>query len=95
MPTYTVVIYSEPEGGFSVAVPALPGCHTQGETLQEAFRMAEDVISLYLEDLIEDREPIPEDVANFTVRLGDAERAEVFRVRVAEPQAAEPVASRA
>ena len=32
----TAIVYPEPEaGGFSAEVPALPGCHTQGETLEE------------------------------------------------------------
>lgn len=31
-----VLLQPEPEGGYSVSVPALPGCHSQGETLEEA-----------------------------------------------------------
>jgi predicted RNase H-like HicB family nuclease len=34
--TLTAIVYSEPEaGGYSAEVPALPGCYTQGETLDE------------------------------------------------------------
>ena len=34
--TLTAVIYPEPDaGGYSASIPALPGCHTQGETLEE------------------------------------------------------------
>jgi predicted RNase H-like HicB family nuclease len=34
--TLTALVYSEPEiGGYSAEVPALPGCYTQGETLEE------------------------------------------------------------
>lgn len=34
--TLTAVVHPEPDaGGFSAEVPALPGCHTQGETLDE------------------------------------------------------------
>lgn len=34
--TVTALVYPEPEaGGFSASVPALPGCHTEGETLDE------------------------------------------------------------
>ena len=60
--TYTVVLMREPDGGYSVSVPALKGCHTQGETLAEALLMAEDAMRLYLEVLEEDGKPIPEDV---------------------------------
>lgn len=44
------VIYEEAfEGGYVVYVPSLPGCHTQGETIEEAERNVKEAISLYLE----------------------------------------------
>jgi antitoxin HicB len=46
---FEVVLQPEEEGGFSVSVPALPGCHTQGETHDEALAMAKDAIEGYLE----------------------------------------------
>ena len=43
---YTVVLIPEPEeGGYSVIVPALPGCVTQGDTIEEAIAMAQDAIA--------------------------------------------------
>jgi antitoxin HicB len=48
---FEVVLQPEEEGGFSVSVPALPGCHTQGETHDEALAMAKDAIEGYLEVL--------------------------------------------
>lgn len=47
--TYTVVLESEVEGGFSVVVPALPEIHTQGETAEEATINAREAILLALE----------------------------------------------
>ena len=35
MRTYAVVIHEDPEGGFWGEVPALPGCYSQGETINE------------------------------------------------------------
>ena len=35
MATYLVVVHQEPEGGYWGEVPALPGCYSQGETLNE------------------------------------------------------------
>lgn len=59
---YTVILHPEPEaGGYSVTVPALPGCVTQGETIEEAIAMARDAISLYIQSLADDGEPIPEE----------------------------------
>ncbi|GEM_PF-1061447 len=39
---YTVIYTLEPEGGFTVTVPSLPGCVTYGKDLAEAKKMAED-----------------------------------------------------
>lgn len=59
---YTVILYPDPdEGGYSVTVPALPGCVTQGETLEEAIAMAKDAIRLYIETLLAEGELIPEE----------------------------------
>ncbi|PIR85717.1 antitoxin HicB [Candidatus Kaiserbacteria bacterium CG10_big_fil_rev_8_21_14_0_10_44_10] len=46
--TYQVVLTPEPEGGFTVTVPALPGCISYGKTVAEAQFMAADAISCYL-----------------------------------------------
>ncbi len=37
--------------GYTVTVPALPGCITYGEDVEEAISMAEEVIELYIEEL--------------------------------------------
>ncbi len=58
---YTIILYSQPkEGGYSVQAPALPGCVTQRDTLEEAIAMARDAIQLQISAMIEDGEPIPE-----------------------------------
>ena len=60
MTRYTVVLHPDPdEGGFTVTVPALPGCITEGETLDEALANAREAIELRLEVLMEDGQPIP------------------------------------
>lgn len=59
--TYRILLTPEEEGGFSVSVPALPGCFTEGETIEEAIEMAKEAISLYVESLEEDGEPVPDD----------------------------------
>jgi antitoxin HicB len=56
---FEVVLQPEAEGGFSVSVPALPGCHTQGETREEALEMAKDAVEGYLEVLAEEGRPLP------------------------------------
>ncbi len=59
---YTVIFEPAKEGGFVVYVPSLPGCHTQGETLDEAYEMAQDAIYGYIKTLRELKEEIPKEV---------------------------------
>jgi len=47
---YQAVFQEETEGGYSVWVPDLPGCASQGETLEEALENIKEAIELYLED---------------------------------------------
>lgn len=58
--TYTVFLQPEPEGGYTVTCPALPGLVSYGQSLEEARAMAADAIRGYIECLREDCEPIPE-----------------------------------
>ena len=59
---YTIILHPEPEaGGYSVTVPALPGCVTQGETLEEAITMAKDAIRLYVESLLAEGKTVAEE----------------------------------
>jgi predicted RNase H-like HicB family nuclease len=55
---YAVVIHEDPEGGFWAEVPALPGCYSQGETVDELERNIREAIAGVLEVLREQgREP--------------------------------------
>ena len=57
--SYTVIFEPAEEGGFTVTVPALPGCITEGDNFEEAREMAKEAIQCYLEGLAKDKEPIP------------------------------------
>ncbi len=61
MRTYSIVVDPDASGGFTVTVPALPGCTTQGETLEECVDHAREAITLFLEDLSASGEAIPEE----------------------------------
>lgn len=50
---YRVLLRREPEGGYTVTVPVLPGCVSYGATVDEACEMAREAIALYIEDLAE------------------------------------------
>jgi antitoxin HicB len=52
---FTVLLFEEPEGGYSVEVPELPGCFTEGDTLSEALANAREAIECYRDP----GEPLP------------------------------------
>ena len=62
---YRILLREEPEGGYTVTVPSLPGCITYGETISEAIAMAREAITLYLESLATHGEPIPTEEHTF------------------------------
>ena len=51
--SYRILLRKEPEGGYTVIVPSLPGCVTYGENIEEAMEMAKEAIELYIESLKE------------------------------------------
>lgn len=57
---YPACMYEEDDGGYSVEVPDLKGCCTQGNTLQEALEMAQDAALGWILTSIEDNEEIPQ-----------------------------------
>jgi len=67
--SYSVFYEQAPEGGYAAFVPALPGCHTQGETLEETERNVKEAIALYLESLAAHGEAIPEEGPSFQGRV--------------------------
>lgn len=62
---YNLIFKPEPEGGFTVIVPSLPGCISFGKNLVEAKEMARDAILGYIESLKKHGESIPSDDASF------------------------------
>jgi predicted RNase H-like HicB family nuclease len=59
--TYKVVVHREPKGGYWAEVPALPGCVSQGETIEELQTNVREAMEGYLEVLREEGRQ-PEDV---------------------------------
>lgn len=67
--SYSVFYEQAPEGGYVAFVPALPGCHTQGETLEKAERNVIEAIAVYLESLRAHRDAIPVEGPSFQGRV--------------------------
>ncbi|MDA8210276.1 MAG: toxin-antitoxin system HicB family antitoxin [Clostridia bacterium] len=57
---YRVVLYPAVEGGYVVEMPDLPGCLSQGETVEEAYTMIRDAQKLWLKTALELGREIPE-----------------------------------
>ena len=57
--SYQINLVPEPEGGYTVLVPSLPGCVSFGATVEEATVHAREAIELHLENLAAHRDPIP------------------------------------
>jgi predicted RNase H-like HicB family nuclease len=58
---YVVIAHPDETGGYWTEVPALPGCGSQGETLEEAIAMTKDAVEGVLQVLQAHGKPIPED----------------------------------
>jgi len=58
---YTIILEKEDDGGYHAFCPALPGCHTQGDSFDSAMENVKDAIKLYIESLKAHFEPIPEE----------------------------------
>jgi antitoxin HicB len=59
MAKFLVYLEAAEEGGYIVTCPQLPGCVTQGETVEEALTMIKDAIQGYITSLRKHGEPIP------------------------------------
>jgi predicted RNase H-like HicB family nuclease len=63
MKVYDFTVLLEPDeetGGYVVSCPALPGCYSQGDTIDEALENIKEAILLCLEDMRAQNQPIPD-----------------------------------
>jgi predicted RNase H-like HicB family nuclease len=62
MVQYTIILWPEPEeGGYSVLVPALPGCTTHGHSITECIERAQEAIAGHIEALQASGEQVPDE----------------------------------
>ncbi|MEA2054893.1 MAG: type II toxin-antitoxin system HicB family antitoxin [Candidatus Thermoplasmatota archaeon] len=57
---FKVLLEPDESGGYVVTCPSLPGCYTQGETVEDALKNIEEAILLCLEDMESHGEKIPD-----------------------------------
>ena len=60
---FRVILEPNDTGGYTVTVPLLPGCISEGDTKAEALTNIKEAIELYIESLQADGEPIPTEEA--------------------------------
>jgi antitoxin HicB len=60
-------LQSEPEGGYTISVPSLPGCISYGKNFEEAIVMIKDAIEVWLSVAKEEGVPIPEQIETIKV----------------------------
>ncbi len=58
---YTIIFEAEDEGGYHAFCPTLPGCHSHGKDVEEARKNIKEAMEAYVESLIKDGEPVPEE----------------------------------
>jgi predicted RNase H-like HicB family nuclease len=56
-----VIIYTDEDGYWVAECPSLPGCNTQGETREEVLHNIRDAIEGYIEALVQDGLPVPQE----------------------------------
>ena len=61
MYTFKIHLHKEDDSGFTAIVPVLPGCITYGENVDDAIEMAKEAIELYMKEVVERGEEIPDD----------------------------------
>ena len=66
---YTILIHQAEEGGFWSEVPALPGCYSQGETIDETLENTKEAIGAHLLALKEDQVKAPIEESLFIGRI--------------------------
>lgn len=56
---FTVILEHQPDGGYHVFCPSLPGCRSEGDNLDEALDNIKEAMEVYLESLKAHGEKIP------------------------------------
>lgn len=65
MLTYTVELKPQEEGGYTITVPALPGCISEGDTIEESLENIRDAAEGYIETLVKHQRKVPLEFSDF------------------------------
>ena len=70
---FTVLVYKAEEGGYWAEVPSLPGCYSQGETVEETMKNIKEAIEAHILALKEEEEKVPAEEDFIIARVNVAE----------------------
>jgi predicted RNase H-like HicB family nuclease len=86
MTSYIALLHKDPDSDYGVSFPDFPGCITAGSTLEEAWRLAEEVLAFHIDGMRSGGEPIPEPSTVDAIK-SDPENGDAlpFLVQVPEP----------
>ena len=62
---FKVFFETDSDGGYVAVCPAIPGCYSQGDTLEEAMKNIKEAISLCIEDMKKHKEKLPDTSKEF------------------------------
>ena len=57
---FKVVLEPDPDGGYVVTCPTIPGCYSQGDSIEEALKNIREAIEICVEDMKARGEQIPD-----------------------------------
>lgn len=58
--TFPIILLPQPEGGYFVQCPTLPGCYSQGDTVEDAMNNIREAIELAIADIAASGQPVPQ-----------------------------------
>ncbi len=70
---YTVLVYKTEEGGYWAEIPALPGCYSQDETVEETMKNVKEAVEAHILALREEEEKVPSEEDFIIARVNVAE----------------------
>ncbi|MFG6353482.1 MAG: type II toxin-antitoxin system HicB family antitoxin [Oscillospiraceae bacterium] len=84
---YPAIFHPNSDGSYTIAFPDLPGCVTEGKTLENALYMAQDALSVWLEYTLDHKETIPEATAIQNVTAEQGEFVNLIRAEIKDNRA--------
>ena len=84
---YPTIFHPNSDGSYTIAFPDLPGCVTEGKTLENALYMAQDALSVWLEYTLDHKETIPEATAIQNVTAEQGEFVNLIRAEIKDNRA--------